>query len=157
MGIQLILQFTNAYKCAHGIKYSIRGNILKVFGHSFGLLCWYSCNQSGFFWSLFFIVQNEFCAFGLFIRLDELSARSVGRRSIGCSFAVCVTLVFQCFNSEFIFLRKRAYAASIWYSFLFYSLSSPFHSLARSLVGSLHLFHSLSFKLIDILECAPTI
>lgn len=75
--------------CAHWIKYSIRGSILKVYGHSFGSLCWYSCNQSGLF---FFIVQNEFCAFVLFVHLDELSARSVGRRSIGCSFAVCVWL-----------------------------------------------------------------
>lgn len=154
MGVQFIFQYVcpqvrTEWNLPYVAKLVYRAIVLARSADTTRAISFFRCRS--LCWSSFFHRHRAkwIFAFALFIRSDELSVgRSVGRRSIGCSFAVCVTLA--CFNSEFIFLR-RAYTASIWYSFLFYSLSL---STARAL----HLFLlPLPLKLIDILECAPTI
>lgn len=146
MGIQLILQFTNAYKCAHGIKYSIRGNILKVFGHSFGLLCWYSCNQSGFFWSLFFssCKMNFARSVYSFVWTNcRLGLSVAGRLDVH---SLCVWLwYFSVLTVNLYFWEKEL--MPLRYGTPFSFILSPPHStrsLARSLARSIFFILCLS-------------
>lgn len=132
--------------------------VVYIYGHSFGSLCWYPCNQFFSCWFFFFVSSRKmnFCvrfihSFGRTVgrSAGRLVGRSVGRRSIEYSFVVCVCVCdfgIQCFNSEFIFLRKAYTASNMVLLSLF--ILSPVYSIS---------FFALSFKLIDILECAPTI